>query len=56
MLSSKDVDTINDSDINDMYKDLYLSKTEREEKLTQGIQSANGSKERVGAKQSDDKH
>ena len=56
MLSSKDVDTINDSDICDMYKDLYLSKKEREEKLPQGIQSANGSKERVGAKQSDGKH
>ena len=34
-----------------MYKNLYLS--EREEKLFQGIQSANGLKARVGAKKTD---
>ena len=33
MLSSKDVDTINNSDIYDTYKDLYLNEKEREEKL-----------------------
>ena len=53
MFSSKDIDTINDLDIYDTYKDLYLSKKELEEKLLQGIQSANGLKARVGAKKSD---
>ena len=53
MFSSKDIDTINDLDIYDTYKDLYLSKKELEEKLLQGIQSANGLKARVGAKTSD---
>ena len=33
MLGSKDNDTINNSDIYDIYKDLYLSDKEREEKL-----------------------
>ena len=33
-----------------MYKDLYLSEKEREEKLLQGIQSASGLKTRAGAK------
>ena len=50
MLGSRDVDTINNSNIYDTYKDLYLSKKEREEKLLQGIQSANGLKVRLGAK------
>ena len=50
MLVSKEIDTINNSDIYDTYKDLYLSKKEREKKLRQGIQSANGLKARVGAK------
>ena len=45
---------INNSDIYDTYKDLYLSKKEREEKLLQGIQPANGLKLRVGARKSDD--
>ena len=49
MLGSKDIDTINNSDIYDTYKDLYLSKKEREEKLLQGIQSANGLNAHVGA-------
>ena len=42
MLGSKDIDTINNSDIYDMYKDLYLSEKERVEKLLQGTQSING--------------
>ena len=46
MLGSKDIDTINNSDIYDTYKDLYLSEKEREEKLLQGIQPANGLKAR----------
>ena len=44
MLGSKDIDTINNSDIYETYKNLYLSEKEREEKLLQGIQSANGLK------------
>ena len=54
MLGSKDSDAINTSDIHDTYKDLYLSEKEREEKLLQGIQSANGLNARVGAKKADD--
>ena len=50
MLSSKGIDTSNNSDIYDTYKDLYLSKKECEEKLLQGIQSVNGLKAQVGAK------
>ena len=50
MLGSKDIDTINNSNIYDTYKDLYLREKEREEKLLQGTQSANGLKARVGAK------
>ena len=53
MVGSKDIDTINNSDIYGKYKDLYLSEKEREEMLLQGIQSANGLKTRVGAKKSD---
>ena len=53
MLGSTDTNTINNSDIYDTYKDLYLSETEREEKLLQGIQSANGLKARLGGKKSD---
>ena len=49
MLGSKETDKINNSDIYDTYKDLYLSEKEREEKLRQGIQPANGLKARVGA-------
>ena len=50
MLVSKEIDTINNSDIYDTYKDLYLSEKERKKKLLQGIQSANGLKVRVSAK------
>ena len=53
MLSSKDIDTINNSDGYNMYKDLYLIKKEREAKLLQCIQSANGFKARVGGKKAD---
>ena len=53
ILGSKDISTINNSDVYDTYKDLYLSWKEREEKLRHGIQSANGLKARVGAKKSD---
>ena len=37
MVGSKDIDTINNPDIYDTYKDLYLSKKEHEEKLLQVI-------------------
>ena len=50
ILGSKDIDTINNSNIYDTYKYLYLSEKESEEKLLQGIQSASGLKARVGEK------
>ena len=53
MLGSTDIDTINNWDIYDTYKDLYLSEKEREEKLLQGLQSANGLKARLGVKKAD---
>ena len=53
MLGSEDIDTINNSDVYDTYKGLYLSEKEREEKLLQGIQPSNALKARVGAKQAD---
>ena len=53
MLGSKDIVTINNSDVYDTYKDLYLSKREPEEKLLQDIQPPNGSKASVGAKKAD---
>ena len=56
MIGSKDIDTISNLNVYDTYNDLYLSETEREEKLLQGIQSANGLKAWVGAKKSDAQH
>ena len=56
MLGSKDIDTINNSDIHDTYKGLYLSEKEREERLVKGIQSANDLKARVGAKKARVQH
>ena len=53
VLGSKDIETINNSDIYDTYKDLYLSEKEREEKLLQSIQPANGLNARLGAKEAD---
>ena len=52
MLDSETIDTINNSDIYDTYKDLFLSEKEREEKLLQGIQLANGIKARLDATKS----
>ena len=52
-LGLQDIDTINNSDIYDTYKDLYLSGKELEEKLLQGIQLANGLNAHVGAKKVD---
>ena len=48
MFGSKNIGTINNSDIYDTYKDLYFSEKELEDKLLQDIQSANGLKVRVG--------
>ena len=56
MLESKDIDTINNLDTYDTYKDLYLNEKEREEKLPQGIQSVNGLKARMGAKKQMTQH
>ena len=53
MFESKNIDMINNADIYDTYKDLYLSKKEREEMLLQCIQSINGLKVRVGPKHAD---
>ena len=53
ILASKDVDMINNADIYDTYKDLYLSENEREEKLLQDIQLAFGLKTLVCAKKAD---
>ena len=53
ILGSKEIDTINNSHIYGTYKDLYLSKKEREEKLLQNIQSTNGLKSRLGDKKAD---
>ena len=53
MFGSKDIDMIDDADIYDTYKDIYLSEKEREEKLLQGILSASGLISRVSAKKSD---
>ena len=53
ILGSKEIDTVNQSYIYNSYKDLYLSKQEREEKLLQGIQSATGLKARVSATKAD---
>ena len=53
-LGSKETDVINNSCICDAYKDLYLSEKERDERLLQGIQPANGLKARLDAKKSDD--
>ena len=50
MPGSKEIDNINNSDIYDTYKDLFLSKKECEEKLLQGIQEANVLKACLGAK------
>ena len=53
MLGSKDIDTINNSDIYQTNKVLYLGEKEREEKLLQVIQPTNGLKARAGAKKAD---
>ena len=54
MLGSKDIHMINNSDIYDTYKNLFLSEEESKEKLLQGKQLANGLKARLNAKKADD--
>ena len=54
LLGLKNIVTINNSDIYDTYKELYLGEKEREERLLQGIQSANGLEAWMGAKKVDD--
>ena len=53
MPGSTDIDSINNSDIYDTYKDFYLSEKKREDKLLQCIQSTNGLKARLGGKKAD---
>ena len=53
MLGSKDTDAINNADIYDTYKDLYLIQKESEEKLLHGIPWTNGLKVQVGANMAD---
>ena len=53
MFGSKDICTINYSDIYDTFKYLYLSEKEREQKLPQRIQLANGLKARASGKKED---
>ena len=52
-LGSTSIDTIDNSNIYDMYKDLYLSKKEREERLLQGLQLVNGLRAHVSGKKVD---
>ena len=54
LLGLKNIVTISNSDIYDTYKELYLGEKEREERLLQGIQSANGLEAWMGAKKADD--
>ena len=52
-LGSTEIEVIENEDIFDTYKDLYLTKKLRENMQLQGIQPENGLKARVGAKKSD---
>ena len=52
MLGSKEIDTINNSDIYNTYINLFLSNKKRDEKLLQRIPGANSLKARLGAKKS----
>ena len=49
-LGSTELEVIENADIFDTYKDLYLTKKQRENMQLQGIQPENGLKARVGAK------
>ena len=49
-LGSTEIEVIENADIFNTYKDLYLTKKLRENMQLQGIQPENGLKARVGAK------
>ena len=55
MIGSKKIDSINNADIYDTYKDLYLIKKVREEKILHHIQLADGLRARVSAKKANKK-
>ena len=55
MIGSKKIDSINNADIYDTYKDLYLIKKVREEKILHDIQLADGSRVRVSANKANKK-
>ena len=52
-LGSKEVESINNSDIIDMYRDLYLSKKDCQDRILQDIQASNGLKGRLESKKAD---
>ena len=54
MLGSREINKINNSNIYDTYKDIYLSEKKGEEKLLHGIQSTNDLKACASAKKADD--
>ena len=56
IFGSKDIDTINNSETYNMYKNLYLSEKESEEKLLKDIKLANGLKAQLGVKKSEVQH
>ena len=56
MFGSKNIDTINNSETYSMYKNLYLSEKESEEKLLKDIKLANGLKAQLGVKKSEVQH
>lgn len=55
MIGSKEIDSINNADIYNTYKDLYLIKKVREEKILHHIQLADGLRARVSAKKANKK-
>ena len=52
-LGPTELEVVENADIFDTYKDLYLTKKQRENMQLQGIQPENGLKARLGAKKSD---
>ena len=55
MIGSKKIYSINNADIYDTYKDLYLIKKVREEKILHDIQLADGLRVRVSANKANKK-
>ena len=52
-IGSNEVESIDNSDIFDVYKDPYLKKKKRENLLLKGIEAENGLKAKLGAKKAD---